>query len=229
MDALDISGYNYIDRKYKEKMYGPEHTKRPEKLCVGTETYKSTQHFTAYRDNDYVVGAFIWTGLDYFGESNQYPRRGSRSGFMDIAGNEKPEYYLYKSYWSEEPTVQIAVASKDQIESKWNWKQNDSLAVYVYSNCDEVELFLNNRSLGKKVVDKKTSYKVSWNVKYKEGMIKAVGYNAKKKVTEHVLKTASEAKRMSAKITKNTLMADGKDISLIEITMVDKNAIPSAR
>ena len=196
LDQFDISGYNYIDRNFKEKMYTPEHTKRPDKLCIGTETSKTTQNFTAYRDNDFVIGAFIWVGLDYLGESNKYPLRGFPRGLLDIAGFEKPEYYLYKSYWSEKPTVHITVGANKTLESKWNWKANDSLSVYAYSNCDEVELFLNNRSLGKKAVDKNVNYCGLWHVKFKEGTLKAVGYISKKKVSEDILKTSLEVSKI---------------------------------
>jgi beta-galactosidase len=229
MDALDISGYNYIDRHFKEEMYGPEHAKRPDKLCIGTETNKTTRNFIAYRDNDYVIGAFIWVGLDYFGETNRYPQRGWTGGIIDIAGFEKPEFYLFKSFWSEKPTVHIVVEKKGngklKIESKWNWNTTDSLTVNVYSNCDQVELFLNNQSLGKKVIDK-NMYVGTWPVNYKAGTLTAIGYKANKKVTKNILKTAGEVARMVAKPTKTILMADGNDMSLIEITLVDKNGSP---
>lgn len=225
MDVFDISGYNYVDREYGDKMYRRVFEKHPDKLYLGTETSKNTRSFTAYRDHDYVVGGFIWVGIDYWGESETYPLRGFPKGLLDVAGLEKPEYYLYKSYWSEKPMVHIAVGASKTLESKWNWKANDSLSVYAYSNCDEVELFLNNRSLGKKVIDKNANYYGLWNVRFKEGTLKAVGYNAKKKVSEDVLMTSSGVIKMFAKCDKTTLKADGKDISFIEISMVDKNGV----
>lgn len=229
MDALDISGYNYIDRNFKEEMYGPEHNKRPNKLCLGTETIRTTQNFIAYRDNDYVIGGFIWVGIDYFGESDVYPQRGWTRGLMDIAGFEKPEFYQYKSFWSDNPTVQLAVEQKEkgkpQTELKWNWKSTDSLTVNAYSNCDQVEVFLNNQSLGRKQIDKNT-YVGIWPINFKPGTLKAIGYKANKKVTQDVLKTADEAIRMVAKSNKKTLVADMKDMLLIEITLVDKNGNP---
>ena len=229
LDALDILGYNYIDRHFNEEMYGPEHTKRPDKLCIGTETHKTTPNFIAYRDNDYVIGGFIWIGLDYFGETRRYPQRGWTGGIIDIAGLEKPEYFLFKSFWSEKPTVRIAIEQKQkgipEIISKWNWKTNDSLIVNVYSNCDQVELFLNNKSVGKKTVNK-NEYFAAWPIIYKAGTLKAVGYKSGKKVTEDVIVTAGEATGLVAKITKNNLLANGNDMSLIEINLVDKNGNP---
>lgn len=234
IDALDISGYNYIDRDYKEQMYAVEYQKRPDKLCLGTETNKQLTSFIWYRDKDYVIGGFIWVGIDYWGESDEYPRRGFLRGILDLAGFEKPEYYLFKSYWSEKPTVHLAVAKISRTESrwvwksaesKWNWIPEDSLSVYAVSNCDEVELFLNNRSLGRKVIDKNKNYYALWQLKFKEGTVKAVGYNAKKRVTEDFLTTATEASKLVAKPDKTLLKADGKDISMIEISIVDKNGV----
>lgn len=225
MDIFDVSGYNYVDREYGDRMYDPVHEKRPGKLCLGTETSQNARSFTAYRDHEYVIGGFIWVGIDYWGESDTYPLRGFPKGLLDIAGLEKPGYYLYKSYWSEKPMVHIAIGTSKTLESKWNWKANDSLSVYAYSNCDEVELFLNNRSLGKKLVNKNVNYYGLWQVKFKEGTLKAVGYNAKKKVSEDILKTSTEVSRISAKCDKTILKADDKDISLIEISLVDKNGV----
>ena len=229
MDALDISGYNYIDRHFKDKMYEPEHTKRPDKLCIGTETSRTARNFTAYRDNDYVVGGFIWVGLEYFGESEIYPQRGWTRGLMDIAGFEKPVFYQYKSFWNDKPTIHLVVEHKEkgvaQPELKWNWKSTDSLTVNVYSNCDQVEVFLNEHSLGKRPIDKNT-YVGLWPIHFKAGTLKAIGYKGNKKVSEDVLKTSGEAVRMVAKQSKNALIADGNDMSLIEITLTDKNGIP---
>ena len=230
IDALDISGYNYIDRHFKEKMYAPEYKKRHDKLCIGTETNKKLPSIIAYRDNDYVIGGFIWVGIDYWGESDKFPLRGWTGGLLDNAGNEKPEYYLFKSYWSDKPTVHLAVAKGKIAESKWNWNTNDSLKVYAYSNCDEVELILNNQSLGRKVIDKDLNYYGLWQVEYKPGTLKTIGYKANKKVTENVLKTAKEVSRITARCDKSTLIANGKDISIIQISLVDKNGtlVPNA-
>ncbi|HZL08647.1 MAG TPA: glycoside hydrolase family 2 TIM barrel-domain containing protein [Prolixibacteraceae bacterium] len=233
MDALDISGYNYVDRDHQDKMYQPEYAKRPEKLCLGTETYYTTRNFLGYRDFDYAIGEFLWVGFDYLGESGKYPRRGWDAGIIDIAGNERPEYYLRKSYWSNEPVVRIAIHKKDKpetewyprlCESSWNWTANDSLPVYVYTNCDEVELVLNNKSLGKKKVDRNLYYAL-WNLKYKSGTIKAIGYQNHKKVSEHILKTSGNPAQISVNALKTTLKADGEDLALLEVSILDDKGI----
>jgi hypothetical protein len=81
-------------------MYAPEKAKYPNRLILGTETYHDTNHWLAVRDNEYVIGEFVWLGYDYLGEDGVWPKRGWDAGIIDMAGTEYPEYYLRKSYWS---------------------------------------------------------------------------------------------------------------------------------
>jgi hypothetical protein len=231
LDMLDIGGFNYVDRKNKEKTYAPEHEVWPNKLFVGSETSFQTWYWIGVRDLDYVIGEFPWTGVDYLGEAH-YPTRASGAGWLDLAGNEKSEYYLRKSYYSEEPTVHIAIDTTGKTEqpwyrrsrplSKWSWETKDTIAVKVYTNCDEVELILNGKSLGKKSVDKNLYFSI-WNLQFQPGNIKAIGYNNNKKVTEHILKTAGDAFKISAQPLKTQAKANGEDIVLIEISILDKD------
>jgi len=231
LDVLDIGGFNYVDRKNKEKTYAPEKDVWPNKLFVGSETSSQIWYWIGVRDLDYVIGEFPWTGVDYLGEA-RYPLRATGAGWLDLSGNEKSEYYLRKSYYSDEPTVHIAVDTTDKKElpwyrrstalSKWNWETKDTLSVYVYSNCDEVELRLNGKSLGKKSVDLNL-YKSLWKFQFQPGTIQAIGYRKNKKAAEHVLKTAGDAFQLSAKPLTTKLEANGEDLGLIEISIVDKD------
>jgi beta-galactosidase len=231
LDVLDIGGFNYVDRKNKEKTYAPEREVWPNKLFVGSETSNQVWNWIGVRDLDYVIGEFPWTGVDYLGEA-RYPVRAAGAGWLDLSGNEKSEYYLRKSYYSEEPTVHITIDTTGNKElpwyrrstavSKWNWETKDTLPVYVYTNCDEVELLLNGKSLGKKNVDMNL-YKSLWKIQFQPGTIKAIGYRKGKKVAEHVLKTAGDAFQISAKPLKTKLKANGEDLALIEISILDKN------
>jgi beta-galactosidase len=146
LDALDIAGYNYVGRFTHEKMYEPEREKYPERLFLGTETYHDTYYWLAVRDNPYVIGEFIWSGYDYLGEGRTWPIRGWDGGVIDLAEYKRPEYYLRKAYWADEPVVHIAVQNyenKDITEWhprnvashwNWNWKRFYLTDVYVYSN-----------------------------------------------------------------------------------------------
>ena len=93
MDQLDIAGYNYIDRIYHDSTYQPEHQRFPHRLFLGTETTHALHNWLGVRDNDYVIGDFLWSGIDYLGEARAFPQRGSRSGNIDLAGGKKPGFY----------------------------------------------------------------------------------------------------------------------------------------
>ena len=103
MDQLDIMGYNYIDRLYQTNTYAPEHTRFPERLMLGTETGHAIHMWLGVRNNDYVIGEFIWTGIDYLGESGTFPRRGNGAGSIDLAGGRKPSSISALAYCAKTP------------------------------------------------------------------------------------------------------------------------------
>lgn len=235
LSALDIAGYNYIERYNCAEMYGPEKSKHPQRLLLGTETYHNTSYWLAVRDNNYMIGEFLWVGYDYLGEAGRFPKRGWDAGLIDMAGVPYPEYYLRKSYWSDEPLVRIAIETAKspasdwhprKVTSHWNhkWVGDFLLPVYVYSNCDEVELIINGSVIGRKAVDKNLYY-VRWDVPYKVGKIQAIGYKNTKKTTEHSLSTAGKAIGMSISANKPTLVANKEDVVALEISIVDENGV----
>ena len=236
LSTLDVAGYNYIDRYNGAEKYSPEKAKYPQRLILGTETFHNTPYWLAVRDHDYVIGEFVWVGFDYLGEAGRYPKRGWDAGLIDMAGNPYPEYYLRKSYWSDEPVLRIAVETSKSPASDWHprkavshwnhqWVGDFLLPVYVYSNCDEVELQLNDSIIGRKAVDKNLYY-VRWDLPYKAGKIQAIGYKNNKKTTEHTLSTAVEAVGMNISASKPTLLANKEDIVALEICIVDENGVP---
>jgi beta-galactosidase len=227
MDVLDIGGYNYIDRLYKDSTYVPERRRFPNRIFLGTETTHAVHNWLGVRDNDYVIGDFIWTGIDYLGETGNLPNRGSRSGVIDIAGGKKPGFYQRAAYWRNDPVLQIYGLTGQQPQNawraapakiKWNWPADSTITIRAATNCEEVELFLNNRSLGRKPVSRITYFN-DWSVKYEPGELTAIGYIKGRKVTTSKLITTGVATKLE--ITPVTLPVDG-DISLFEITANDK-------
>jgi len=197
MDTMDIAGYNYIDR-YNPNLYADEHQKYPNRILLGTETYADLKNWLSVRDNPYVTGEFLWVGIDYLGEAINWPRRGWEWGLIDLAGFEKPTYYIRQSYWTEKPMVHISVnlKKKDKFDwarfnlaSHWNFTKEEVDTVFVYSNTDEVELFLNKKSLGRKKIDP-NSYNAMYMVDYKQGNLVAKAYTKKKEVASFNLTTA---------------------------------------
>ena len=230
MDQLDIAGYNYIDRLYGDSTYMPEHRRFPHRLFLGTETSHLIHNWLGVRDNDYVIGEFIWTGIDYLGEAWNFPGRGSMAGEIDIAGGKKTGFYQRAAYWRNDPALQLFVLTGEKPKYpwlsqpaliKWNWPGKTNVTVRAATNCDEVELFLNNRSLGRKAISHNL-YSNDWSVDYKPGELKAIGYIKGKQVATSKLHTTDVASRLQ--ITSLPLPI-ASDIVLFEITVADKNGL----
>ena len=200
-----------------------------------------------------VLGEFVWTGFDYLGEptpyfsipganSTDWPARSSYFGMVDLAGFPKDRYYLYQSVWSKTPMVHVL--------PHWNWEgkagQNiaqtipQSIPVMAYSNGDEVELFLNGKSLGRKKrfsepvvlpvaasvsADKKfaSKYRLMWQVPYQPGTLKAVAYQGGKAVASDEVRTAGAPVRVRLTPDRTVISADGDDLSFVTVRIEDKD------
>lgn len=224
LDAMDISGYNYPDRYFPE-LYREEHASYPHRILLGTENSKTLKNWLAVRDNPFVVGLFLWTGIDYLGEAGAWPRRGSQSGLIDLAGFEKSQYYYWQAFWSDRPMVYIDPKLKkkatnpqkpNNLASHWNFQPEDIDTVNVFSNASEVELFMNGKSLGRKKVDPNT-YLAIYNVNYKPGELKVLAFNNNHQVAEHVLKTAGPAYQL--KLIPEQKNIEARKDALIYITL----------
>jgi beta-galactosidase len=171
----------------------------------------------AFMKDDFVSGMFVWTGFDYLGEPTPYgwPARSSYFGIVDLAGFPKDAYYLYKSVWTNTPTLHIF--------PHWNWKAGDTVDVWAYYNdADHVELFLNGRSLGSRSKEDGGMH-VMWRVPFHPGTLKAVSYKGGKVVLVREIRTAGPAARMIIEPDRKHIHADGKDLSFVTIKIVDKN------
>jgi beta-galactosidase len=166
--------------------------------------------------NNYWIGGFVWTGFDYRGEPTPYrwPNINSHFGIMDVCGFPKNIYYYYQSWWTDKDVLHIS--------PHWNWKGKEGKAidVWVNTNADNVELFLNGKSLGKK--DMPRNGHLQWSVNYEPGKLEAVAYKKGRKLTSFV-ETTKDAAKLLIEPSKTHLLADGKDISVINITVLDKD------
>ncbi len=173
--------------------------------------------------HDWWMGGFVWTGFDYRGEPTpyQWPNINSHFGIMDMCGFPKNIYYYYQSWWTDKDVLHIS--------PHWNWNGKEGLPVdvWVNTNADNVELFLNGKSLGKK--DMPRDSHLQWSVNYEPGTLEAVAYKKGKKITAKVETTGQPAEVVVTPY-KTTLLADGKDATVINITTVDKQGreVPDA-
>jgi len=177
-----------------------------------------------YDSRPYLAGMFIWTGLDYRGEPTPYgwPSINSYFGMYDVCGFPKDNVWYLKSWWGSEPVLHLL--------PHWNWKgkEGEPIKVVAYSNCDEVELFLNNKSLGKKTMEKNSH--LEWMVPYKAGSLKAIAYKQGKKILTETVETTSEAVAVKLTSHKTGIKADGKDLAIITASVVDQKGreVPNA-
>ena len=203
---------------------------RPEHLCSSYDNchvpWGSTHEVTWHEVKrlPYASGMFIWTGFDYLGEPTPYwwPSRSSFFGVVDLAGFPKNVYYMYRSEWTDQPTLHLF--------PHWNWKEGEEVDVWAYYNqADEVELFLNGKSLGTKSKNDST-YHVSWRVPFTPGTLKAVSRKAGKEVLAQEIHTAGEAAELALLPDRRVIQADGTDLSFITVEVRDKagNLVPRA-
>jgi beta-galactosidase len=182
------------------------------------------ENWKTIKKQDFMAGTFIWTGFDYIGEPDPYPypARSSYFGIVDLAGLPKDVYYMYQSEWSNKTVLHIF--------PHWNWKKDQEVEVWAYyNNADEVELFLNGKSLGKKAKQNDDLH-ISWRVKFEPGTIKAVSRKNGKVVLEKEIHTAGEASKIDLKADKTAIKNDTYDLVYVTVSLVDKdrNLLPNA-
>jgi hypothetical protein len=232
-DALDVAGYNY-----QESRYEADHIKYPKRPLYGSENGMTLEMWNYVADNDYVMGQFLWTGFEYLGEAGRFPIRSNTAGVIDLAGNKKPEFFFRQSIWSDKPMVFIGTADKNaksgpdnlwshkRVEPIWNWGEGKMISVNAFSNCEEVELFLNNRSLGNKKMAEFKNRTISWDVPFEKGTLKAVAKNNGRAVAEYELKTTDAPVKIVASCNEKSLKADKNDLAHIFVTLCDEGGNP---
>jgi beta-galactosidase len=232
------------DRLPERIMYGSE--------SYPLEAFGSWMDVT---DNPFVIGDFVWTAFDYIGEASIgwmgywqkqdfFPWNLAFCGDIDICGWKRPQSYyrdvLWKenqlSVWVTPPEPSFDLNPERQSWSKWHWFDavddwnwnnyaGKTMDVNVYSSCEQAELFLNGKSLGKKPTNRTTKYMAVWQVPYRPGILKAIGYKGKKQVIISELKTAGEPSQIKMRADKPQIRADGQDLSYITVEFTDANGI----
>lgn len=198
--ALDIAGYNYTEDKYDA-----DHQKYPNRVIFGSENRHDMAAWKATRDKEFIFGQFLWTGIDYLGESGRWPTRGFYSGLLDFGGFIKPRGYFRQSLWSDKPMAYLGTyptpgrgsrsQSKDvrsqqeegdvsnYVErvpsmdawSIWNYQEGQSIRVVCYTNADKAKLLLNGAEVGETKDYDDNSGIIYWDIPYSAGKLEVVG------------------------------------------------------
>lgn len=231
----EVNSYNY---RY---MYFPGDSKRyPEKTFYQSEASVAAMGPNFYEmDLDKVIGLAYWGAIDYLGESMGWPIKGWNQGVFDLSLQPKPDAYFVKSMFTDEPTVHIGVIEKSggniqwnginvsagKLSENWNREAGEKVSLYTYTNGDEVELFLNGKSLGvkKNSNDPKLRARIKWDdIAYAPGTLVAVAKKNGKVVARHQIETTGEAVALKLVPDMETWHADGKDLMHVRIYAVDK-------
>jgi beta-galactosidase len=236
-DLLDVIGTNYRDNELLAA-----HRAKPTRKIIGTEQRHDRATWLECRDHPEHAGQFLWTGVDYLGESRRWPIIAAGAGLIDRCGEVKPLGYERQSWWSDKPMVFIArrhsaesdtpvdpgFAPLDRRQSLFaDWTPADKSAhdetVEIYSNCGEVELLLNGRSLGSKPLPADASPRV-WRVPFEAGEITAIGKNKGVEAARYVLRTAGPAVKIALEAERSD------DLVFVRATVVDAHGtrVPSA-
>ena len=233
--ATEVNSYNY---RY---MYFPGDMKRyPEKTFYQSEASVAAMGTNFYEmDRDKVLGLAYWGAIDYLGESMGWPVKGWNQGVFDLSLQPKPDAYFVKSMFTEEPTVHIGVIEKSggniqwnginvsagKLSENWNREVGEKVSLYTYTNGDEVELFLNGKSLGvkKNSNDPKLRARIKWDdIAYAPGALLAVARKNGKVLARHQIETTGEAVALKLVPDMETWHADGTDLMHVRIYAVDK-------
>lgn len=233
--ATEVNSYNY---RY---MYFPGDMKRyPEKTFYQSEASTAAMGPNFYEmDRNKVLGLAYWGAIDYLGESMGWPVKGWNQGVFDLSLQPKPDAYFVKSMFSDEPTVHIGIIEKaggnvqwnginvsaGKLSENWNREAGEKVSLYTYTNGDEVELFLNGKSLGvkKNSDDPKLRARIKWDgIAYAPGTLQAVARKNGKVVARHQIETTGEAVALKLVPDAETWHADGQDLMHVRVFAVDK-------
>ena len=250
---VDVAGYNYIMQNPID-----EHRRNyPDRRCYGSEettgcgtrgvyfpdaegrwmpalnrvmdqrdsTFNQIERgWRFYAERPWAAGCFFWTGFDYRGEPNpmKFPATGSQFGILDYCGFAKDEAEYLRAWWTDDTVLHIL--------PHWNLAghEGEKVSVWAYSNCDEVELFCNGKSLGRQTMPRYGH--LEWTAVYRPGRLKAVGYKAGRRVCQTVVATAGAPAQIRAAADRTLLAADGADVAVVDITLHDRRGtlVPDA-
>jgi beta-galactosidase len=238
--ACEVQGYNYADpaadafhkANPKVPVMGTEqvsavatrgiYTMDPEHGYVGSyDPYTTTGRascegwWSFCNARPWLSGGFIWTGFDYRGEPSpyQWPNISSQYGIIDMCGFPKDSFFYFQAWWGSKPVLHLF--------PHWNWPgfEGKEIAVWVYSNLDRVELFLNGQSLGAK--DMKKDSHLAWNVKYAPGAIEARGFKDGKQVITAARETTGPAAKLALTADRHEISADSEDVAMFAVEVRD--------
>ena len=226
--ALDVAGYNYTESRYAQ-----DHAAYPKRVLYGSENGHSMEAWKAVRNNEYIFGQFLWTGIDYLGEAHRWPSRGFTSGLLDLAGFKKPRAYFRESLWSEKPMIYAGTYKSKSGDRDlsidalpiWNYEKSDTIRVVSYTNCKKAQLVLNGQKIGEAKNYNDETGVIYWDIPYTAGKLEVIGINTDQEAAKYVIETSKQPFAITAKVV-NKVIASAKGVAQIEIQIVDEAGKP---
>ncbi len=204
--ALDVVGYNY-----QEQLYAQDHAEHPERVIYGSENKHTVQAWEAVEKNDFVAGQFLWTGIDYLGESRGWPSRGNSSGILDLAGFPKPNYYFRQSLWTAKPMVYLDLTSGGRGQRP---------GIVCYTNCQSVELIADGKSVGEQKLPPERVLR--WPTMDRVTTLRAIGKNDGKVVCEFNWKKPGDAKKLVLHVDATRMNpTPARHVAQVEVDVAD--------
>ncbi len=248
--ALDIAGYNYTEDKYDA-----DHKTYPNRVIFGSENRHELSAWKATRDKEFIFGQFLWTGIDYLGESGRWPSRGFYSGLMDFGGFIKPRGYFRQSLWSDKPMAYLGTYptpgknSRSQMAdvwsqldasnesnyvekvpsidawSKWNYQDGQSIRVVCYTNAAKAKLMLNGKQVGEVKNYDDNTGVIYWDIPYQAGKLEVVGMDAANNSVSNY-SILTSGRPHSLQIIRKDDVVGKNGLAQIVVQVVDENGVP---
>ena len=229
--ALDVDGYNYTEDRYEQ-----DHAKYPLRIIYGSENGQNMEAWKAVRDNEYIFGQFLWTGIDYLGESGRWPSRGSSSGLLNLGGYLKPRGYFREALWSATPVTYIGTYPVPKSAGRnywaldampsWNYNEGDMIRVVCYTNAALSKLLLNGKQIGDTKSLNDSTGIIYWDIPFQEGKLEVIGMDKTSQQTcNFVIQSSGRPYALTAV---SDLLQVKKEKGLVQITVqvVDVKGIP---
>jgi beta-galactosidase/beta-glucuronidase len=226
---LDVAGYNYTENRYAE-----DHAKYPMRVIYGSENGHSMESWKVVRDNEYIFGQFLWTGIDYLGESGAWPSRGFYSGLLDFGGFLKPRGHFRQALWDTKPVTYIGtypVPSRKNYLSVdawpiWNYEADQMIRVVCYTNALQSKLMLNGKPVGEVKGLDDNSGVIYWDIPFQNGKLEVAGLdNDGKEICNYSIQSSARPFEITAK-SDLTLIKKDRGIAQVVVQVVDEKGVP---
>lgn len=245
--ALDIAGYNYTESRYQQ-----DHERYPQRVIFGSENRHDLSAWKAVSENEHIFGQFLWTGIDYLGESGRWPSRGFYSGLLDFAGFIKPRGYFRQSLWSDKPMAYLgtyplqgggagtdvwSVLETEQGQRKneapsmdawpiWNYHEGQQIRVVSYTNAAQARLELNGKVVGETKPYPTEHGIIYWDIPYTAGKLEVIGLDKEgREIIRHHIQSSQRPDAIKAKRSESSNLV-GNGVVQIEVEIVDENGVP---